>query len=110
MAWGGALAGGLTPNARHTYGWKRASILAAFANALILLLAMGALAREAFSRLAETVPAQGGTIMAVASVGIVVNAGTAFLFMRGREHDLNIRGAFLHMADVPAVPAFRFKR
>jgi cobalt-zinc-cadmium efflux system protein len=98
LAWGGALAGGLRPNARHTYGWKRASILAALANALILLVAMGALAREAFSRLAATIPAQGGTIMAVAAVGIVVNTGTALLFMRGREHDLNIRGAFLHMA------------
>ena len=98
LAWGGALAGGLRPNARHTYGWKRASILAALANALILLVAMGALAREAFSRLAATIPAQGGTIMAVAAVGIAVNTGTALLFMRGREHDLNIRGAFLHMA------------
>jgi len=97
LAWGGALAGGLRPNARHTYGWKRASILAAFANALILLVAMGALAREAFSRLAATIPAQGGTIMAVAAVGIVVNTGTALLFMSGRERDLNIRGAFLHM-------------
>jgi cobalt-zinc-cadmium efflux system protein len=98
LAWGGALAGGLRPNARHTYGWKRASILAALANALILLVAMGALAREAFSRLGATIPAQGGTIMAVAAVGIAVNTGTALLFMRGREHDLNIRGAFLHMA------------
>jgi len=98
LAWGGALAGGLRPNARHTYGWKRASILAALANALILLVAMGALAREAFSRLAATIPAQGGTIMAVAAVGIAVNTGTALLFMRGREHELNIRGAFLHMA------------
>ena len=101
LAWGGALAGQLRPNARHTYGWKRASILAAFANALLLLVAMGALVWEAMGRLMAPAPptdAQGMTVMAVAGVGIVVNTATALLFMRGREHDLNIRGAFLHMA------------
>ena len=98
LAWGGALAGGLHPNPRHTYGWKRASILAAFANALLLLVAMGSLAWEAVGRLSHPSAAAGGTIMAVAAVGIVVNTATALLFMKGREHDLNIRGAFLHMA------------
>jgi cobalt-zinc-cadmium efflux system protein len=98
LAWGGALATRLTPNLRHTYGWKRASILAAFANALLLLVAMGSLAWEAIGRLAQPSPAQGGIIMAVAAVGIVINTATALLFMRGGERDLNIRGAFLHMA------------
>ena len=98
LAWGGALAGKLHPNPRHTYGWKRASILAAFANALLLLVAMGSLAWEAVGRLSHPSPAAGGTIMAVAAVGIVINTVTALLFMKGREHDLNIRGAFLHMA------------
>lgn len=101
LAWGGALAVKLRPNARHTYGWKRATILAAFANALLLLVAMGALAWEAVGRLLsaqEAVQAQGITIMAVAGVGIVINTATALLFMRGRENDLNIRGAFMHMA------------
>ena len=101
LAWGGALAVKLRPNARHTYGWKRATILAAFANALLLLVAMGALAWEAIGRLLavqETVQAQGITIMVVAGIGIVVNTITALLFMRGRESDLNIRGAFMHMA------------
>lgn len=97
LAWGGALASRLRPNARHTYGWKRASILAAFANALLLLVAMGSLAWEAISRLAQPSSAQGGTIMAVAGVGILINTATALLFMKGREHDLNIRSAFLHM-------------
>ncbi len=97
LAWGGALAGKLPTNPRHTYGWKRASILAAFANALLLLVAMGSLAWEAIGRLSHSSPAAGGTIMAVAAVGIVINTVTALLFMRGREHDLNIRGAFLHM-------------
>ncbi|MDO8249341.1 MAG: cation diffusion facilitator family transporter [Rhodoferax sp.] len=98
LAWAGALAGKLRPNARHTYGWQRASILAAFFNALLLLVAMGSLIWEAVHRLAAPAPMAGLTIMAVAGVGIVVNTATALLFMRGRESDLNIRGAFLHMA------------
>lgn len=98
LAWGGALAGKLRPNARHTYGWKRASILAAFFNALLLLVAMGSLAWEAFTRLGTPEATEGWTIMAVAGVGIVVNTATALMFMRGRKDDLNIRGAFLHMA------------
>jgi cobalt-zinc-cadmium efflux system protein len=98
LAWGGALAGRLRPDARHSYGWKRAGILAAFANALLLLVAMGSLSWEALQRLAAPQPAHGLTIMVVAGIGIVVNTATAMLFMRGREGDLNIRGAFLHMA------------
>jgi cobalt-zinc-cadmium efflux system protein len=98
LAWGGALAGKLRPDARHTYGWRRASILAAFANALILLVAMGSLGWEAAHRLQSPEATVGWTIIAVAGVGIVINTATALLFMRGRESDLNIRGAFLHMA------------
>ena len=98
LAWGGALAGRLRPDARHTYGFKRASILAAFLNALLLLVAMGSLAWEAVHRLQSPQPVAGVTIMVVAGIGIVVNTATALLFMRGREKDLNIRGAFMHMA------------
>jgi cobalt-zinc-cadmium efflux system protein len=101
LAWGGALAVKLRPDARHTYGWKRATILAAFANALLLLVAMGGLAWEAIGRLLSgdvSLQEQGVTIMAVAGIGIVINTATALLFMRGRETDLNIRGAFMHMA------------
>ncbi|MBP8136327.1 MAG: cation transporter, partial [Rhodoferax sp.] len=98
LAWGGALAGKLKPDARHTYGWRRASILAAFINALLLLVAMGSLGWEAAGRLRSPEPTEGWTIMAVAGVGIVINTATALLFMRGREGDLNIRGAFMHMA------------
>ncbi len=98
LAWGGALAGRLRPDVRHTYGWQRASILAAFLNALLLLVAMGSLAWEAIGRLGTPEATEGWTIIAVASVGIVVNTATALLFMRGRQGDLNIRGAFLHMA------------
>ena len=101
LAWLGALAVKLRPNPRHTYGWKRATILAAFANALLLLVAMGGLAWEATGRLLSPdagVQHQAVTIMVVAGVGIVINTATALLFMRGRESDLNIRGAFMHMA------------
>lgn len=100
LAWGGALAIRRVPDAHHTYGWKRATILAAFANALLLLVAMGGLAWEAIGRLtseAISLQQEGQTIMMVAGLGIAINATTALLFMRGRDHDLNIRGAFLHM-------------
>ncbi len=97
LAWGGALAGRLAPDARHTYGWKRAGVLAAFVNAVLLLVAMGSLAWEAMHRLASPQALEGVTIMVVAGIGILVNGATALLFMRGGEHDLNIRGAFLHM-------------
>ena len=106
MAWGGALAGKVRPDARYTYGWKRASILAAFANAVLLLVAMGSLAWEAIGRLhSPEAPPQGFTVMIVAAVGIFVNLGTALLFMRGRDGDLNIRGAYLHMAGDALVSA-----
>ncbi|MDP3761443.1 MAG: cation diffusion facilitator family transporter [Ramlibacter sp.] len=105
LAWGGALAGRLRPDARHTYGWKRAGILAAFINALLLLVAMGSLAWEAVHRLQAPEPIEGITIMVVAGIGILVNTATALLFMRGSKADINIRGAFLHMAGDALVSA-----
>jgi len=98
LAWAGALAGRLAPDDRHTYGWRRASILAAFANAMLLLVAMGSLAWEAIQRLGSPTPTEGLMIIVVAAIGVVVNGATAMLFMSGRSYDLNIRGAFLHMA------------
>jgi cobalt-zinc-cadmium efflux system protein len=98
LAWGGALAGKLRPDQKYTYGWKRASIVAAFINAVVLLVAMGSLAWEAVGRLSSPPPTHGLTVMAVAGIGIFVNLGTALLFMRGRHGDLNIQGAYLHMA------------
>lgn len=98
LAWGAALASRLRPDVRHTYGWKRASILAAFANALFLLVAMGSLGWEAIHRLWRPESTQGWTVIGVATVGIVINTATALLFSQGRKSDLNIRGAFLHMA------------
>lgn len=98
LSWMAALAARLRPDARHTYGWQRASVLAAFGNAVLLLVAMGSLGWEALQRLGSPEPTQGWTLITVAAVGIVVNTATALLFLRGREHDLNVRGAFLHMA------------
>jgi cobalt-zinc-cadmium efflux system protein len=97
LAWAAAVAAKLRPSKRKTYGWKRASILAAFANAMLLLVAMGSLAWEAAQRLSAPIATDGWTMIAVAGVGIVVNTATALLFMRGGK-DLNIRSAFLHMA------------
>jgi len=90
---------------RFTYGLKKASILAALINALLLLVAIGAIAAEAIRRLFNPAPSDGATVMAVAAVGIVINGATALLFARGREHDINIRGAFLHMSADAAVSA-----
>ena len=104
IAWaGGALARrGSSP--RFTYGLKKASILAALANALLLFVAVGAIGAEAIRRLFHPSPAQGETIMIVAAVGIAVNGISALLVARG-QHDLNVRGAFLHMAADAAVSA-----
>ena len=98
LAWGAAWLGRRRPTATRTYGYGRTSILAALANAVLLLVAIGAIAWEAIYRFSTPQPVQAGTVMAVAAVGIAVNAATALLFMRGRKADLNIRGAFLHMA------------
>jgi cobalt-zinc-cadmium efflux system protein len=86
------------PSARYTYGYKSSSILAALANAGLLLVAIGAILFETVNRLFDPAPVQGWTMVIVAGVGIVVNTATALLFVRGRKDDLNIRGAFLHMA------------
>ncbi len=105
LAWAGAFAGRLAPDERHTYGWKRASILAAFANSLLLLVAIGSLAWAAIGRLATPAPIDAGIVMVVAAIGIAVNGATALLFLRDRHGDLNARGAFLHMAADAAVSA-----
>lgn len=86
------------PTERRTYGLGRSSVLAALANAIFLLVAVGGITWEAVRRFRDPAPVAGGTVMWVAGAGIVINAATALLFLRGREHDLNIRGAFLHMA------------
>lgn len=98
LAWAAMAASNLKSNKRHSYGWRRGSILASFTNALVLLVAMGFLASEAFERLAQPSGIVGLTVIVVATIGVVINSVTAWLFMKGSKHDLNIRGAFLHMA------------
>jgi cobalt-zinc-cadmium efflux system protein len=98
LAWGAAWLAQKRPTQQHTYGYRRASILAALFNAGLLLVAVGGIIVEAINRLQEPAPVAGWTVVAVAALGIAVNGGTALLFMRGRHGDLNIRGAYLHMA------------
>ena len=98
IAWGASVAAKKPPSARFTYGLKSSTILAAFANAMLLLMAIGAILFETIHRFFDPVEPQGWTMIWVAGVGIVINTITALMFMRGRKHDLNIRGAFLHMA------------
>jgi len=105
LAWGAAALGAQRPSPRRTYGLRRSSILAALANAMLLFLAVGAIAWEAIVRLQRPEPVASGIVIIVALVGIGINAGTALLFVRGRKRDLNIRGAYAHMAADAAVSA-----
>lgn len=105
IAWGAAKLAKVSPTKRFTYGLKNSSILAALANAVLLLVAVGAIIYGAVQRLFEPEPVGGVGIMVVAGIGIVINTATALLFARGRKSDLNIRGAYLHMAADAAVSA-----
>ncbi|MFN3459274.1 MAG: cation diffusion facilitator family transporter [Novosphingobium sp.] len=105
IAWIASVLAARPPSARFTYGFKSSSILAALGNAAFLLVALGAILVETIRRLIEPEPVAGGPVMAVAAVGIVINTVTALMFMRGRKHDINIRGAYLHMAADAAVSA-----
>jgi cobalt-zinc-cadmium efflux system protein len=105
MAWAAYALSKRPATARYTYGLRGSSILAALFNAILLLIACGAIALGAVQRFFEPAPIESGMMMAVAAVGIVINLGTALLFLRGSHDDLNIRGAFLHMAADAAVSA-----
>ncbi|NVJ24650.1 cation transporter [Myxococcus sp. AM011] len=98
LAWGASILARRKPTARHTYGLRSSSILAALLNALLLLVAVGGIGWEAVQRVGEPAPVSSITIMVVAGLGIIINTATAMLFWKGRKDDLNIRGAFLHMA------------
>jgi len=103
LAWAAAILARRAPTARRSYGWGRFSILAALANAMLLMLAVGAIGWEAIQRLRVPEPVAETIVIWVAVVGIGINLGTAMLFMRGRAGDLNIRAAFLHMMGDAAV-------
>ena len=103
LAWGAAALAARRPSARRTYGYSRATILASLASGLLLLAAVGAIAWEAIGRFVDPVVPAGKTIMVVAGIGVVINTATALMFVRGKDRDLNIRGAYLHMAADAAV-------
>ena len=105
VAWGAVSLSRRRPSIRHTYGLGRATILAALANAIAILAGVGAVVWEAVHRLSEPTAVAAGTVLWVAALGIFVNTGTALLFLKDRHHDLNSRGAFLHMATDAAVSA-----
>ena len=98
LAWAANYAASRPPSARYTYGLKSSTILAALANAMLLLVAMGAILFETIHRVVVPLEAEGWTMIWVAGVGIAINTATALMFMGGRKHDINIRGAYLHMA------------
>ena len=98
LSWGAAVLSRRQPSGRFTYGLRSSSILAALANAIILLVVTGGIAWEAVWRITHPVPVASGIVIWVAAAGIVVNGATALLFASGRLHDLNIKSAFLHMA------------
>ena len=103
LAWGASVLGRREPSQRFTYGLGSSSILAALINGMLLMLVVGGIVLEALQRLLDPVPVATTTVIWVALGGIVVNTVSALLFLREREHDLNVKGAFLHMAADAAV-------
>lgn len=98
LAWGASALARRAPTQRHTYGMRSSSILAALFNAIFLLVSVGAIAWEAIRRFGDPTDVAGRTVIWVSAVGIAINTATALMFMSGRKGDLNIRGAFMHMA------------
>ncbi len=105
LAWGAIAIANRGATARHTFGFKKATILASLFSAMILYAAMAIIIWEALDRFRVPAPASGMTIIVVAAIGVVINTATALLFVSGRKHDLNIKGAFLHMAADAVVSA-----
>ena len=98
LAWGAFYLAKTAATEKRTYGFRKSTILAALFNAILLMIAVGAISIEAIRKFISPEPVQGLTMMVVAGVGVIINSITAFLFMKGRKVDLNIKGAFLHMA------------
>lgn len=103
LAWGAAILAKREPAGRYTYGLRSSSILAALFNGMLLMTATGAIAWGAVQRLMEPAPVAGLTVSVVAGIGIAVNGISAWLFMKGSKDDLNIRGAYLHLAADAAI-------
>jgi len=98
LAWGAFYLAKKNPSLKRTYGLKKVTILASLTSAILLFIALGAIAWEALGRFSDPQAVDGMTIIVVASIGVVINTATALLFMEGQKDDLNIRGAYLHMA------------
>jgi len=105
LAWGAMIMAKRGATARHTYGFKKGTILVSLGSALFLYAAIGVIIWEAVARLQNPAPVHGLTITVVAAIGVLINTATALLFMAGRKNDLNIKGAFLHMAADAVVSA-----
>jgi cobalt-zinc-cadmium efflux system protein len=105
LAWVAYAVSKLKPNSTHTFGWRKASVLAGFANALMLIFGMGSLAWEAAHRFQHPEAVDSVTVMLISGVGIMINGFTAWMFSKGSQKDSNIRGAFLHMASDALVSA-----
>ena len=103
LAWGAAVLAKRPPTERHTYGWRRATLLSPLANAVLLVAFSGALAWEAIRRFSAPPEVPGIPVMAVAAIGIAINLGAAWFVRDGHEHDLNRRGAYLHLVADAAV-------
>src|SRR5438093_8932555 len=105
LAWGASAMAKSVPTKRRTYGLRSTSILAALFNAILLLISVGAIAWEAVRRFKAPTEVSASTVIWVSLLGIAINTATALMFMSGRKNDLNIRGAFLHMAADAAISA-----
>ncbi len=103
LAWGASVLAARSATENRTYGYRRVTILASLVSAILLLIALGGITWEAVGRLLEPKPVAGGIVILVAAIGVVINTITALLFMSGKDHDLNIKGAFLHMTADAAV-------
>ena len=103
LAWGAHILSQVKPTNRRTYGLRGSSILAALANGLMLMLVTGGIIWESVQRFGNPTPVAGSVVIWVAAVGVLINSITALFFLRGSRHDLNIRGAYLHMAADAAV-------
>lgn len=98
LAWGASILSHKAKTEKRTYGYRKATVLASLFSAILLLVAIGGITWEAINRIFEPQPIEGMTIIIVAGIGVVINTLTALLFIKDQKHDLNIRGAFLHMA------------
>ncbi len=98
LAWGASILATKATTDKRTYGMRKATVMASLGSAILLLIALGGIAWEAIGRFMSPSPVEGTTVMVVAAIGVVINTLTALLFIKGQKNDLNIRGAFLHMA------------